>query len=1039
MRHSVAGHPEVAGQPHVLGESCSAGKPQPHEGWRSRHRAPRLVAVLVALVFLSIATGARAANDPDLDWWTIETAHFRIHYEKNLEPVAERLARVSEEIHDRISGPMNHSPDARTEVLITDVTDGSNGSATAIPQNIIRLFVTSPGDLSSLGDYDDWQLGLQTHEYTHILHTDNISGVPSIINAVLGKTLVPNQLQPRWILEGLAVVFESAYSSAGRIRSSLFDMFLRADYLDDNLAGLAQMSSSPRRYPGGTIYYLYGGRFLQWIADVYGQDVFRAVSTDYGAGIIPFGINRAIKRQTGRTYVELYAGFEAHLKRIYDKQLRAVKRRGLREGQRITWHGREVLYPRFVPAAGRRAGSAYQLVYFRGDDHNRAGQYWLDLGQKRGEGDRYDEELLARVAGGPGPAAFSPEGELVFSSTVPYKRIYSRPDLFALPKGETASNGHERHRRRLTVGLRAKEPTLSPDGRRVAFTRNDRGTTSLLCAERDDDGALEKVKTLVRGQPFDQIYTPVFSPDGSKIAYSMWQKGGFRDVQILDAKTGHVRHVTHDRAIDANPVWSGDGTKLYFSSDRGGIFNVYEYRLADSRLLQVTNVRSGALMPAVSDDGRWLVYSGYLSTGYELFAMRLDESRFLQPLAPPTNRPDAYPEAPPVKMKKQRYNPLPTLRPYAYSFEYAPGNFGDNALTLTASGADIVGNHSFGAAVVADPNAPAPQVALSYAYGRLPVDLGVSFSSRFAPRTDFRFNDQEVEYIEESYNFRSSISYNHPGEFTNQGVSLSYTASILDSDLPIASVEPLDPYASPTVEPLRGFLPQLSLAYSFSNVESSFYTLGQVRGTNLRLSLDLADDFLGSEESFYQARYNLVTYVPLPWGYQTLALRSAGGMSAGTFARRGTFFVGGYNLENTTLLDQVTGGALNGAFVLRGYEPSVYRGSSFLLNSAEYRVPIADIDQGVQTVPVYLRRVGANFFIDYGGAFDEFDFDAVTFFDKGAIINSPQLHTGIGAELWIDMALGYGLTTLFRLGYAYGTSAEAIPGGQPYFIAAGSF
>lgn len=1019
----------------------SAGQRRQRPGdWRPRRRAPLWLAALIALVLaLSLATPASAANDPSLDWWTLETAHFRIHYEKNLEPVAERLARVSEDIHKRITGPMGHDPAARTEVLITDVTDGSNGSATSTPQNIIRLFVTSPGDLSSLGDYDDWQVGLQTHEYTHILHTDNISGVPSIINAVLGKTLVPNQLQPRWILEGLAVVFESAYSSAGRIRSSLFDMFLRADYLADNLAGLAQMSSSPRRYPGGTIYYLYGGRFLQWIADVYGQDVFRAVATDYGAGIIPFGINRAIKRQTGRTYVELYAGFEAHLKRVYDKQMRAVARRGLREGERITWHGRDVLYPRFVPPAGRRNGSAYELVYFRGDDHNRAGQYWLDLGQQRAPGEKFDEQFLARVAGGPGPAAYSPAGELVFSSTAPYKRIYSRPDLFSLPKGETATNGHERIRRRLTVGLRAKEPTLSPDGRRVAFTRNDRGTTSLLCAERDDDGDLEKVKTLVRGQPFDQVYTPVFSPDGSMIAYSMWQKGGYRDIQILDATTGKVRHLTHDRALDANPVWSSDGTKIYFSSDRGGIFNIYEYRLSDSRLLQVTNVRTGALMPTVSADGRWLVYSAYLSTGYDLFAMRLDESRFLQPLASPESRADAYPEAPPVKMSKQRYNPLPTLRPYNYSFEYAPGNFGANALTVTAAGADVVGNHSFGAALVADPEAPAPQVSLSYAYGRLPVDLGVSFSSRFVPRNDFRFSDQEVEYIEESYNFRSSISYNHPGEFTNQGVSLSYTASILDSDLPIASVTPLDPYASPTQEPLRGFLPQLSVGYSFSNVETSFYALGEVRGTALRLSLDLADEFLGSTESFYQARYNLVTYVPLPWGHQTLALRSAGGMSAGTFSRRGTFFVGGYNLENSSLLDQVTGGALNGAFVLRGYEPSVYRGSTFILNSAEYRVPIADIDQGVQTVPVYIRRVAANFFLDYGGAFDEFDFDAVEFFSKGALINSPQLHTGIGAELWISMTLGYGLTTLFRLGYAYGTSAEAIVGGQPYFIAAGSF
>ncbi len=1000
--------------------------------------AARLVLVLCALLCGTVARPALAANDPALEWRTIETKHFRIHYEKDLESVAERLARVSEDIHTRLSGPMGHSPDTRTDVLITDTTDNSNGSATSTPNNVVRLFVTSPGDLSALGDYDDWQVGLQTHEYTHILHTDNISGVPAIINAALGTTLVPNQLQPRWILEGLAVLYETDFTSAGRLRSSLFDMILRADYLDDNLATLAQMSSSPRRYPGGTLFYLYGGRFFQWIASVYGRDVFRAVAADYGAAILPFGINRAIQRQTGKTYVELYEGFKKHLARVYTKHMRRVKRRGLREGERITWHGRDVLYPRFVPQAARRKGSAYQLMYFRADGEKRPGQYWLDLGEKRTPGTLPREAFIARTAGA-GPAAFAPNGDLVFHSNVPYQRIYTRPDLFLVPKGETATEGYESNRKRLTVGLRAKEPTLSPDGRRIVFTRNDRGTTSLFSAERSDNGKLENVRTLVRGQVFDQIYTPVFSPDGTKIAYSMWQRGGFRDIQILDTRTGDVRHVTRDRALDVNPVWSPGGDKIYFSSDRGGIFNVHQFRLHDGRLRQVTNVETGAMMPTVSPDEKWLVYSGYRSTGYDLFALKLDESRFLTPLPPPNDRPDPHPEAPPVPMKKYAYNPLPTLRPFAYNFDYAPGNFGANALTIATLGGDIVGNHNFAATVIGDPNAPAPMVSLSYGYGRLPVDLGLSFSTRFTPRSDFRFNDGDQEFIEESYSFRSSLGYTHPGEFASQGLSVAYTATILDAELPVASVGTLDPYAEVTREPLRGLLTQITLGYSLTTVERAFYTMGPVRGSSLRLSLDLADEFIGSSESLFLARYNLATYVELPWGYQTIGLRALGGMSTGTFSRRGTFFVGGYNLENSDLLGQITDGVFNGAFVLRGYDPGAYRGRTFILNTAEWRVPIADVDFGFDTVPVYLRRVAANFFLDYGGAFNRFDFEAVEFFTKGALINSPQLATGLGAELWFDMTLGYGLATLFRVGYAFGTSVQAVAGGQPYFIAAGAF
>ena len=51
-----------------------------------------LALAVVVLASLASSRPARAAGDPYLEWWTIETAHFRIHYYKGLEPVAEKLA-----------------------------------------------------------------------------------------------------------------------------------------------------------------------------------------------------------------------------------------------------------------------------------------------------------------------------------------------------------------------------------------------------------------------------------------------------------------------------------------------------------------------------------------------------------------------------------------------------------------------------------------------------------------------------------------------------------------------------------------------------------------------------------------------------------------------------------------------------------------------------------------------------------------------------------------------------------------------------------
>src|SRR4029079_6851786 len=124
-------------------------------------------------------------------------------------PIAERVARLAESVDARLTGPLGHSSSGITEIVLTDDTDFANGSATGLPYNTIRLYVTAPDDMSPLNDYDDWYLELVTHEYTHILHIDNLSAFPAFLNAIIGKTFAPNQVQPRWIIEGLAVVEET--------------------------------------------------------------------------------------------------------------------------------------------------------------------------------------------------------------------------------------------------------------------------------------------------------------------------------------------------------------------------------------------------------------------------------------------------------------------------------------------------------------------------------------------------------------------------------------------------------------------------------------------------------------------------------------------------------------------------------------------------------------------------------------------------------------------------------------------------------------
>ncbi|MDB5218248.1 MAG: tolB protein precursor, partial [Myxococcaceae bacterium] len=197
-----------------------------------RRLCTTVVALLaIAFVLLGAPPAARASSDPDLAWYTITTPHFRITYHSGLDQIAQHVANVAESIYGNMSLAVGWVPGELTEISLVDVNESANGSAGALPYNAIRLLVTAPEDMSPLGDVDDWYLELVTHEYTHILHTDHIRGLPAIVNAVLGKTLAPNQVQPRWILEGLGVYEESARTSAGRVRNSQWEMWMRADVL----------------------------------------------------------------------------------------------------------------------------------------------------------------------------------------------------------------------------------------------------------------------------------------------------------------------------------------------------------------------------------------------------------------------------------------------------------------------------------------------------------------------------------------------------------------------------------------------------------------------------------------------------------------------------------------------------------------------------------------------------------------------------------------------------------------------------------------
>ena len=978
-----------------------------------------LLASLVTLAVLAIGSYA-LAGDPYLQWYTVETPHFRVHYPSGLEEHAQQIANIAEKVRQRLIPELGWQPKRVVDILLTDDTDTANGSARVIPYNLVRLHVTAPEDMAALNDYDDWLLLLFTHEDTHIHHIGNVTGLPALVNALLGPTYTPNQAQPKWIIEGWAVYTESKFTGGGRLRSSLYDMFMRADVIEDRIHPIDQVSSTPRSWPGGTLWYLYGGKFMEWIATTYGEDTLAAVSSDYGSNILVWGINRSVRRATGLTYPELWKGWVAHLKREYADQLAAVERRGIREGTRLTHHGQIVSSPRFVPACARHGHEA--LLYHASDGHRTTGLYRLDLLSR----DRPRDRPKLQVRSQSQTFAFDSACNIVYDSVAPSRRRYDFVDLFRQPAGTRSPRGIEGTRERLTTGRRAAHPDISPAGRQIAYVTNRAGTRTLRLADYDSGGGISNERALVRSARYEQAFTPRFSPDGRHLAYSAWTRGGYRDIRVVDVATGKFFELFHDRAMDQQPTWSADGRTLYFTSDRTGIPNVYAFDLDQRRLWQVTNVRTGAYMPEVTPDGLTLFYVGYTSKGFDLFAMPLSRDTWLPALPYVDRRPGPRPRPLATRWPVRRYQPLRTLRPTAYEFETGPGTFGQ-ALTVSTSGSDASEHHAISAAITADTEEGLPSIAVNYAYNGLPFSLYLNPYRRAAPRTSYRVDDLAPRFVEYQTGMRTGLSFYFPRSYDQQSISIEHTAAYYHGELPVESV--IDPYARVPEEPYRGFYASLAAQYSYSNAQQLHFSIGNERGMSLSLGTEYAGPELGSETTLTALTGRVRGYIPLFWArHHVLALALSGGTSAGTYPRRGLFYTGGF--VDTPLVEAFQDGAAARAFVLRGYKPQQFVGSRYALWNTEYRFPISYLERGVSTLPVFIRSIAGALFMDYGGAFRAIDRDDP--------LDSFQL--GLGAELWFDVTVGYYASNArLRLGYARGTDSDALPLGQAYFVATSTF
>ena len=572
-----------------------------------------------ALLAIAIASPARAADDEDsspLALSYVLTKDMCLVYMdptlSYLEPHAVRTFANSMAWQRRTWGWIPYEP---VTVLLKDFSDYGNASATASPRNALTFDIAPLSHAFETYPASERMYSLMNHELTHVATMDMYTEqdlfwrhffagkvYPDAQNPesmVYGYLTVPRFMVPRWYLEGSAVFSETWMGGGlGRAQGGYDEMVFRAMVRDDahffDPLGLVSLGTRVD-FQVGVNAYLYGTRFMTWLAYAHGPDkLVQWVKRDEGS-----------KRYYSDNFEHVYG---VPLETAWNEWIafeHEFQRKNLAEVRKFPITKQRQLVPRALGSVSRAYYDESTNTLYGAYRYPGTVEHVGALNLKDGSVQVLTDvkgAMLYRVTS----LAFDPDTKTIFYTS----DNYALRDIRAFD----VKTGEERM---LLEDARIGDIVFDRTDRSLWGVRHSNGLATLVHIPYPYDD-WKQVHTFPYGV---EMYDLDVSPDGKLLSASMSEVNGdeflrvFETAKVLAGDVKARSEFKFGQSVPEDFVFSRDGRYLYGSSYYTGVSNIFRYEVATGDVEAVSNTESGYFRPVELSDGSLMVFH-YTGQGF---------------------------------------------------------------------------------------------------------------------------------------------------------------------------------------------------------------------------------------------------------------------------------------------------------------------------------------------------------------------------------------------------------------------------------------